>query len=82
MKFYNATKPQYLDTDKLGIGLGTRLLQVKDKEVSSLLLHQRSKYNDRPQTPSCYSHERGGSIITKNTVHSTKNTSIQDTYTI
>ena len=30
MKFYNETKPLYLETDASGIGLGTTLLQTRD----------------------------------------------------
>ena len=30
MKFYNETKPLYLEMDASGIGLGTTLLQTRD----------------------------------------------------
>ena len=30
MEFYNASWPLYLETDASGIGLGTRLLQLRD----------------------------------------------------
>ena len=30
MKFYNKTKPLYLETDALGVGLGTSLLQTRN----------------------------------------------------
>ena len=30
MKFYDTSRPLYLETDASGFGLGTRLLQMKD----------------------------------------------------
>ena len=30
MKFYNKTRPLYLETDIYGVGLGARLLQIRD----------------------------------------------------
>ena len=33
MKFYNSSKPLYLETDALGIGLGAALLQLHDNTV-------------------------------------------------
>ena len=33
MKFYDETKPLYLETNASGIGLGTTLLQTRDGET-------------------------------------------------
>ena len=30
MKFYNESKPLYLETDESGVGLGAALLQMRD----------------------------------------------------
>ena len=30
MKFYDASRPQYLETDASGVGPGARLVQIRD----------------------------------------------------
>ena len=46
MKFYNALKPLYLETDASGIGLGADLLKVRD--------HMNCRHDEVPDnmTPS------------------------------
>ena len=49
-----------------------------EKNSTSTALQQRWEYNYRSQTTSCYIQKRHGNIITKTTMNSTKNTSIQN----
>ena len=41
MKFYDAVKPLYLKTDASGVGLGTRVVQVRES-----MNHRHDKISD------------------------------------